>query len=155
MSERRRKPRTVVDTKVFVSATIFRRGNPYALRQAWLAKEFELLLSDDHLAELVDVLGRPRLINRYRVAMRDLAELFAGFAAATPVDPSPTIPVPVRDPKDVKVHAAALGGEADYLVTGDGDLLEHRGDSRLGNLQIVTAAEFLAILEASTSEPES
>jgi putative PIN family toxin of toxin-antitoxin system len=155
MSGSRRAPRTVVDTNIFVSATLFKRGNPYALRQAWLANAFELLLSDSHLAELAEVLGRPKLIQRYQVAAEDLAELFTGLTAATRVHPSPTLPLQVRDPKDVMILAAALGGEADYLVTGDGDLLEHQGDPRLGKLQIVTAAEFLAILDASTTEPES
>lgn len=53
----------------------------------------------------------------------------------------------LRDPKDVHILAAALNGGADYLVTGDDDLLEHQNDPRLGTLRIVTVARFLAILE--------
>jgi putative PIN family toxin of toxin-antitoxin system len=147
MSGSRRRLRTVVDTNLFVSAALFKRGNPYALRRAWHDGLFELLLSDAHHAELIDVFGRPRLIQRYRVAPDDLAEFFADLAEATLVEPASTIPVTVRDPKDVKILATALGGEADYLVTGDADLLEHRGDPRLGSLRIVTVTEFLAVLE--------
>lgn len=147
MSESRRRPRTVVDTNVFVSAMLFKRGNPYALQRSWYANAFELLLSDDHQAELIDVFGRPRIIQRYRVLAHDLAELFSGLAEATRVQPSPSVPVRLRDPKDVKILAAALGGGADYLVTGDADLLEHRHSPRLGNLRIMTVTEFLAILE--------
>ena len=53
----------------------------------------------------------------------------------------------MRDPKDEPILAAALGGGADYLVTGDADLLIYRGDSRLGSLQIVTVHQFLAVLD--------
>lgn len=154
MSGSKRRPRTVVDTNVFVSAALFKRGNPYALRRAWLANAFELLLSDAHLAELTDVFARSKLIQRYRIAPEDIAELFTGFAAATLVHPSPIIPVAVRDPKDVKILAAALGGEADYLVTGDADLLELRDDPRLGALRIVTATQFLAILADAPTRGE-
>ena len=151
MSRSRRGPRTVVDTNRFVSAMLFQRGNPFALWRAWDARAFELLISEPHYAELVNVFSRPRLIHRYRITAETLTEFFAGLAAATRVQPSPSVPVHVRDPKDVKILAAALGDEADYLVTGDADLLEHRHDSRLGSLRIVTVAEFLAILDQSAS----
>lgn len=147
MSRSRRRPRTVVDTNLFVSAILFKRGNPYALQRAWHANAFDLLLSDDHHTELIDVFGRPRIIQRYRVPAPDLAELFVGLAAATRVQPSPTVPVCLRDPKDVKILAAALGGEAEYLVTGDADLLAHRNDPQLGQLRIMTVTEFLVILD--------
>ena len=59
-----------------------------------------------------------------------------------------TLPVQVRDPKDEHVLAAALSGKADYLVTGDEDLLHLDGDPKLGNLQIITAREFVNLLDA-------
>ncbi len=153
MSGSRRRLRTVVDTNLFVSAAVFKRGNPYALRRAWHDGAFELLLSEAHRAELIDVFGRPRLIQRYRVAPEDLAEFFTDLAEATLVEPTPTVPMPVRDPIDVKILAAALGGGADYPVTGDADLLELRNASQLGTLQSVTVAEFLAILDQAAPPP--
>ena len=59
------------------------------------------------------------------------------------VTPSETIPVAVRDPKDTHLLAAALGGNAAFLVTGDADLLVLNGDPALGPLRIVTARAFL------------
>ncbi|HEX5501645.1 MAG TPA: hypothetical protein VFW96_03425 [Thermomicrobiales bacterium] len=44
------------------------------------------------------------------------------------------------------VLAAALGGSADYRVTGDDDLLALAGDPRLGALRIVTVRAFLDLL---------
>ena len=40
----------------------------------------------------------------------------------------------------------ALAAQADYLVTGDNDLLELVESSELGALRIVTAREFLTLL---------
>lgn len=83
----------------------------------------------------------------YHIPPEEIAAIFDGLEHATRVVPMTEIPLPVRDPKDVHILATALGGDADYLVTGDHDLLVLRGDPRLGRLQIVTAAEFLAILD--------
>lgn len=153
MSGSRGKPRAIVDTNLFVSAMLFRRGNPYALLTAWRTNAFELLLSDDQYAELADVFSRPQIVQRYRVPANDLDVLFAGFARATRVRPSSPVPVVVRDPDDVPILAAALGGEADYLVTGDAGLLDLRHDAKLGNLRIVTVAEFFAILDQLALPP--
>ena len=79
--------------------------------------------------------------------MRELTELIARIAGVTPNVPSSSIPVSLRDPKDEHIPGAALAGKADYLVTGDDDLLVHQGDPRLGALQIVTASQFLTMLE--------
>jgi predicted nucleic acid-binding protein len=70
-----------------------------------------------------------------------------GLSLAIRVVASPSIPIPLRDPKDEHILAAALGGNADYLVTGDFDLLVHQGGPRLSTLRIVTAAQFLSILD--------
>ena len=58
------------------------------------------------------------------------------------------LPVHVRDPKDDHLLAAALGGQADYLVTGDRDILDLRGHPGLKFIQIVTVLEFLDALAA-------
>jgi predicted nucleic acid-binding protein len=52
----------------------------------------------------------------------------------------------VRDPKDQMLLDAALGGKAEYIVTGDRDLRDLAAHSQLGALQIVTARQFLDVL---------
>jgi len=54
--------------------------------------------------------------------------------------------VAVRDVKDEKILASAIEGAADYLVTGDADLLILNGNPALGTLKIVTVRDFLAVL---------
>lgn len=147
MSASGARPRATVDTNLFVSGAISPTGSPRRLLRAWTDGRFHLVLSDDHHAELADVFGRPKLAGLFRIDPDDLAELLAGLSAVPRVTPSPAIPVAVRDPKDAKILAAALGGEAEYLVTGDADLLALAGDPRLGGLRIVTVVVFLGVLE--------
>lgn len=66
---------------------------------------------------------------------------------STVVSPRVTNPVEVRDKKDQIVLDTALGGLADYLVTGDSDLLDLKDKPELGNLKIVTIHKFLKIIQ--------
>ena len=54
------------------------------------------------------------------------------------------IPAVTRDPKDDYLLAYGLVGEADYLVTGDEDLLVLR---QVEDVRIVTASQFWEVLE--------
>ena len=152
MSERGVRPRAVVDSNLFVSGAISPIGAPRHLLIALNGKRFDLLLSDRQHAELNDVFVRPKLVTLFSLSHEELDALFATLDATPRVPLSPTLPLPVRDPKDEHLLAAAIGGRADYLVTGDKDLLVLAGDPRLGALQIVTAAEFLDVLDQESPE---
>ena len=47
-----------------------------------------------------------------------------------------------RDSNDDHLLTAATSGRADFLVSGDIDVLELAGDARLGNLRIVSPRDF-------------
>ena len=143
-------PSAVVDTNVFVSGTINPQGRSRQVLRAWHEARFRLILSDRQHAKLITVFARPKFIQQFRITLIELIELIARIAGVAPVVPSSSIPVSLRDPKDEHILAAALVGKADYLVTGDDDLLVHQGDPRLGALQIITASQFLAMLEEQT-----
>jgi predicted nucleic acid-binding protein len=53
-----------------------------------------------------------------------------------------------RDPNDDPLLSAALNGEADFLVTGDLDLLELASDPRLGSTRMITPRAFVDGLRA-------
>jgi putative PIN family toxin of toxin-antitoxin system len=134
----------VVDTNLFVSGTILKRGAPFALLEAWRRREFVVLLSAPQDAELRDVLARPKFLTDYRLTETEIDQFFEDLARLTiPVPLHLPLPVEVRDTKDEAVLAAALGGRAGYVVTGDNDLLVLAGDPRLGALKIVNARAFL------------
>lgn len=62
-----------------------------------------------------------------------------------------TLPGISRDPKDDKFLACAVEGEADYLVTGDEDLLILE---QIGEIPIVRPFHFVQILEAMHIDEE-
>ena len=72
----------------------------------------------------MDVLRRPGL-RRYRITERDVEDVLALLA---PLLPRVDVAFMPRDPDDAHVVAAAVGGRADAIVTGDKGLLE---DDRL------------------------
>lgn len=142
-------PRVVVDTNLVVSGLLNPFGAPAQLIVARRRGEFTLLVTDQLRAEYERVLVRPRLARRYGLSSDAVAtflrQLHARGVMAAAVG---TLPVQVRDEKDEPVLAAALGGNAAYLVTGDDDLLVLNGDPKLGSLQISTVRAFLAAMGA-------
>jgi putative PIN family toxin of toxin-antitoxin system len=122
-------PRVVLDTNVFVSGTILPVGSANEILEKWRQNSFELLTSRAQVAELVEVLERPKFAQRYHVGIAEIAALVRR--------------IELRDPDDAKILATAMTGKAWFLVTGDDDLLSVRDDPRLQLLEIVRPAEFL------------
>jgi uncharacterized protein len=80
-----------------------------------------ILASDEPLRELADVLGRPK-IARYVTGAEIEIFIKEILGAAELVAIRERFSVS-RDPLDDKFLDLAAAGEADYLVTGDSDLL--------------------------------
>jgi putative PIN family toxin of toxin-antitoxin system len=136
--------RAIVDPSVFVSAFI---GNPDAgpgrLVDAWRDRRFVLVVSPLLLAELGEVLSRPKFA---RWAGDGRAEAYvAGFSARSEHQPDPSQPPPqtVRDPKDDYLVALIRATQADVLVSLDRDLL----DAQLDGITITDPAVFVGSLE--------
>jgi uncharacterized protein len=142
--------RVVIDTNLFVSGAISPRGSPNQLLQAWLKGAFTLLISSEQRVEVQEVLSRPEIARRYNLseeAKAHLLLLIDTLALQAPL--RHRLPIHVRDPKDDHLLAAALGGKADYLVTGDADFLTLDRDPKLPNLRILAVRPFLDLLIAS------
>jgi uncharacterized protein len=139
----------VVDTNLFVSAIISPTGAPARLLDAWRQGIFRLLLSDAQFDEIAGVISRAWLRERYRVTPSDVAGLLVELEQrAERIRPLAIADLPLhsRDADDDVLLACALSGSADYLITGDEDLLVLDGDERLGGLRIVRVTEFLALI---------
>jgi putative PIN family toxin of toxin-antitoxin system len=131
------KPRYVLDTNVIVSALLFPDSVPFqAFIQA--TKLGEILLSIETAEEIGSVLDRPKF-NRYILAEERDRFLATLIRQATLVVPSERI-LECRDPKDNKFLEVAVGGKAEQLISGDGDLLSLK---RFREVEIVSPAEFL------------
>lgn len=128
----------VIDVNVLISAFLFAKSKP---RQA-LDKAQDIgivLLSDAVLAELVEVLTRPKF-DRY-ISMEIREQLTNELAQiALFIVPNEQI-TECRDAKDNKYLELAIAGQAQCIVTGDRDLLVL---NLFRKIPIVTVEQFLA-----------
>ena len=133
--------RAVIDTGVFVSALIRPQGKTGAVLQALKDKRFTMIYSTDILVEIIDVLGRDKFRSKYHISPDDIAALIDLIRLRGElVIPSQKLTV-CRDPKDDIFLEAALEGKAEYIVSGDFDLLDMKS---FENIPILRVAEFLA-----------
>ncbi len=133
--------RVVLDVNVLVSALISSVGAPARLLIEMRAGAFEVVVSPALLAELREVLERPRF--RTWVSVEEAVAYAAAIEqdAVLVADPPPTDVARVADPDDQYLVDLARAARVGALVTGDARLLEHRG-----RLPIVTPHEFLESL---------
>ena len=131
--------RVVLDTNILIGALITKGTPPDRLYQAWLRNEIELVTSFAQLAELVDVLSRPRLhgfldLNEAAAIVENIATRALVLAELPLVDLSP-------DPKDNPILATAITAKADLIVSGDERHVLLLGE--VEGIPVVTAREAL------------
>jgi putative PIN family toxin of toxin-antitoxin system len=139
--------RVLIDTNVLVSYLLV--PNPQGTIPSIIIAAFEskytLLISETLLTELAKTIrGREHLAKRIHP---EQAEEFIGVLRAIAellTEISEPIPSVTRDPKDDYLLAYALLGRADYLVTGDDDLLVLK---EVEGVRIVRPAEFKVIFD--------
>jgi putative PIN family toxin of toxin-antitoxin system len=132
--------RVVIDTNVLASALIRKQGASGEVLRRLREAQFVLVYSVPLLVELVDVLSRPRIQNKYNIQSEDITALINLIRLRGDLI-TPHIKINAcRDPKDNFLLEAAIEGEADYLVTGEDDLLEL---NQYQSVVILRVAEFL------------
>lgn len=135
--------RAVVDTGVIVSALIRQQGTTGDVLRALRDGRFTVIYTTDILIEVIDVLGRPSIRAKYHIQPDDIATIiFLIRLRGELVIPRLKITV-CRDPKDDKFLEAARAGNADYIISGDADLLDL---AYFEDIPILRPAEFLARL---------
>lgn len=137
------------DSNVWVSAFLNPFGTPGQLKDAWLAGRLDIVTSVPLLAEVNDVLRRPRIKRKYRIPEKDIVafcELIAVRTTLVPLSGSLSI---CRDPDDDKILETALAGNVTYLVTRDDDIKQDplvRQFLKAHDIQVVTVSRMLHIL---------
>jgi len=131
--------RIVLDTNVVLSALLW-RGTPYRLLDAIRSRsEARLFTSPALLDELADVLTRPSATKRLAAIGRTAREVLADYVEAVEVVEPEQVPrVVPDDADDDQVIAAAVAAGADWIVSGDADLLSM---SSYQGIAIITAAQ--------------
>jgi len=136
--------RAVVDTNILIRALIKPQGTVGPVLTRLRDGNYTLLYAEPLLDELVAKLALPRIRDKYHLTDDDVETVLALILLrGEPVVPQRRITA-CRDPKDDIVLEVAVAGEADYIVTGDDDLLVLHP---FEGIPIVGPAEFLKALE--------
>ena len=131
------KPRVVLDTSVIISRFMCPQSVPgQAVERA--KTEATLLVSEETIAELLDVLSRPKFTKYINAA--DASAIAQAIADIAEIVHVTTTIAACRDPDDNKFLALALTGCAHVIVTGDDDLLTLHPFS---DIAIVTPKQFV------------
>ncbi|MGC3984484.1 MAG: putative toxin-antitoxin system toxin component, PIN family [Pseudorhodoferax sp.] len=139
--------RLVLDTNTALSGLLW-GGTPGRLIDAADARTIALFTSAALLAELHGVLSRPKFARQLTQRALTVDVLLQGYAAlAAMVQPAAIAPTILRDPADDAVLAAALGAQADAIVSGDAHLLDLKHFHGIG---IMTASEALMQIRTPT-----
>lgn len=135
--------RLVLDTNTLISRMLVPGGTAArAVDKAVTAGV--LLASEETLTELADVLARPKF-DRY-VSLEDRRQFLTLLGGIVRVIPIQHRIQACRDPKDDRLLHVALNGEAQFLITGDQDLLVLASSFRHSHgVHILSPADYLAL----------
>lgn len=139
--------KATLDTNVLISGFALNDGQPKLIIEYWIDNAFTLVISSLILTEFSEVICRPKIKTRYGLSETEIAaaiKLLQTRSILTSVNFESDIQI--RDSKDQFILGTALSGQADYLVTGDKDLLVIKHHKKIGKLKIVTPSEFLIAL---------
>ena len=133
--------RVVADTNTVVSGLLW-HGPPRQVLDAARAGTLQLYTTAVLLAELDEVLQRPKFAQRLTLAGVTTHTLVLGYAAlARLIEPAVIVPVVEEDPDDDAVLARAVAVQAEAIVSGDSHLLDLREYEKI---PVVTAAQLVA-----------
>ncbi len=140
----------LVDTNVWVSAFINRKGYPARVKEKFINHEFDIVISTPLLQELSDVLRRPRIKDLYKITNEEIA-LFIEILTGTGYKVFLANDISLcRDDKDNMVLETAIKGGADYLVTRDDDIkrdIELIEELKKNGIKVLPVSKFLELLK--------
>ena len=129
--------RVVVDTNVLVSGFAYPNGVPGKIVRAVLSGALQAVLSQYIIDETVRVLPRFKQFAMNKVEAQDFLQML--MLRADVVEPVCVVDSDLRDAADQPVLGTLVASGAEYLITGDKDLL-----ALAGKYPVVTPAEFWA-----------
>ncbi|WP_353252970.1 putative toxin-antitoxin system toxin component, PIN family [Salinisphaera sp. PC39] len=128
--------RVVVDSNALVSRLLLPSSVP-GRAVSRIVREARLLVSEATMAELAEVLSRRKFDSYVTVAERkQFLRLLSRVAEYVPIVRQVR---ECRDPRDDKFLEVAVNGDANWIVTGDRDLLAL---DPFENIRIVTPADY-------------
>lgn len=127
----------VVDTNTLISAFLLPKSTS---RQA-IDKALtigDIVISDETINEFSDTFIRSKFDKYISLELR--LEIIEDFKSISTLIKTKVVITACRDPKDNKFLELAISGKAEFIITGDNDLLVL---NPFKNVSIVSATEFL------------
>ncbi len=130
--------RFVVDNNILVSALLVKNSVPFQVINR-IEERDVILYSEETLLELNQVLNRKKFIKYFTIEEKQ-SFIFKLLEKSELVEIEESINI-CRAPKDDKFLELAFSGKADFIITGDQDLLVL---NPFRNIEIITANDFLS-----------
>jgi uncharacterized protein len=130
--------RVVIDTNIWISFLISK--NFKGLDSLITSGQITLLFSTELIEEFFEVANRPKFKSYFK--KRDLESLLAQLENIGELISVTTKTNTCRDSKDNFLLSLSKDGKADFLLTGDEDLLELKN---FGSTRIIRWSEFIKI----------
>jgi putative PIN family toxin of toxin-antitoxin system len=127
----------IVDTNLWLSFLIKKTYSQ--LDRILVTGHAKLVFSEELLAEFIEVARRPKF-KKY-ISSADISELLTSISEYALFYEVQEVQQICRDPKDDFILALAKVSKADYIITGDNDLLVLK---KIGKTNIITIASYLA-----------
>jgi len=129
------KPVVVIDTNVWVTGLIF-GCKPELIIHLFIDGQINVVISEELVSEL-----RRKINQRFPLYLKNINLLEAAVRDQALVVPLGLVEVNIsRDKDDNVVIETAIAGGADYIITGDKDLLVLK---KYKNIKILKPSEFL------------
>ncbi len=126
----------ILDTNIWISFLITKNFNP--LDKLIENKNITLIFSDELIEEFVDVIRRPKFKKYFsKNDIEKILQIFDQFGELVKVKSSIQI---CRDKKDNFLLNLSVDSKANYLITGDKDLLILE---KIENTKIMTFTDFI------------
>lgn len=137
---KQKKIKAIIDTNLFISFLIGKKLK--GLKQRLTDASIELIFAEQNILEIKIVTSREKF--RKYFDQNQVDDLIHFIQTTGKVHQITEVPKVCRDPKDDFLLELAKISSADYLVTGDKDLIDMRN---IGQTAIVTVEIFEKILD--------
>ncbi|MBI2630297.1 putative toxin-antitoxin system toxin component, PIN family [Candidatus Pacearchaeota archaeon] len=135
--------RAVFDTNIWLSA-LFWEGEANNLIETAVKKKINIIISEDILAEIIEVLNREEKFQKFiedrKESIESLIQTILSFSEL--IKTSIKIDLIKEHPKDNIILEAAVEGKSDYIISYDNhilNMLEFR------EIKILSPKEFMSI----------
>jgi putative PIN family toxin of toxin-antitoxin system len=126
----------VLDTNIFVSGLFFPKSNAGKVVNLCLSDQYQLCLSEELIEEIKRVLFYPKIKKRLKLSESEIEDYCSLLRFNSHLVQIKNIKAEVpKDAKDNHVLATLLASQADYLITGDDDLLSLHESYRIISLK--------------------